>query len=311
MPKSNLRKRLFLIAFSVILGTAIALVWREYRTPLSGGAKPDSFLARAAKNRAYSIVPISEDRAATRLTPENANSWHSVFAEPVQSLALYQSQNPTRPTPARHVLVLQPLGNFGAQNRALLQDCKTYCEAFFALRVRIASPLALDQSRFSPRAASVGSSKIQLNAGQLLKKALAPNLPADAAAYLGITTDDLWTDGLSFVFGQATFHERVGVYSIARYFPKNRAKKLTAAQRHRALRRTVQVLTHEAGHMFGLSHCVLYKCTMNGSNSLADSDASPLRYCPVCARKLAWNIGFDRAKRDAQLTVIQRRFGLN
>ncbi len=62
--------------------------------------------------------------------------------------------------------------------------------------------------------------------------------------------------------------------------------------------------------MFGISHCVLYLCTMNGSNSLSDSDAAPLRYCPICERKLAWNIGFDTAPRKMRLATLNRRFGL-
>lgn len=49
---------------------------------------------------------------------------------------------------------------------------------------------------------------------------------------------------------------------------------------------------------------------MNGSNSLSDSDAAPLRYCPICERKLAWNIGFDTAPRKMRLATLNRRFGL-
>lgn len=310
MPKPPLKKRLILLFSSVILGIVVAFGWREIKTPLAGGSKPDNTFARWAKNRAYSIIPPAEDRAATRLTPENANGWFSIFAEPVQSFSLYQSQNPTRPTPTRRTLVLQPLGEMNAEEKAILADCKLYCETFFGLTTRIAPPLLVEENRFSPRPAKVGTSKTQLHSGALLEKLLRPNLPADAAAYLGLTSDDLYTEGLSFVFGQATFHKRVGVYSLARYFPKKRDPKRAAFERKTALRRTVQILTHEAGHMFGITHCVLYRCAMNGSNSLSDSDASPLNYCPVCARKLAWNIGFDRAERAAKLESLQVRWDL-
>ncbi len=302
---------MLLAVSGAILGIVLAFGWRDYKEPLAGGGRPDSFFTRWAKNRAYSIVPAAEERAATRLTLENGNGWFNLSAEPVQSLALYQSQNPTRPTNARRTLVLQPLGAMTAQNQALIRDCKTYCEAFFGLPARIAPPILWNKTQISTRPAVFGSSKLQLNSGELLNRVLSPNLPGDAAAYLGITEEDLWTEGLSFVFGQATFHERVGVYSLARYFPKNRAQKPTLAERSMALRRTAQVLTHEAGHMFGLSHCVLYHCTMNGSNSLADSDASPLDFCPICERKLAWNIGFDTPRRAAQLKRIRKRFGLD
>ncbi len=256
MRKTGFKKRAVLAISSAIFIIALTFGWQEYHQPLSGGANPDNFFARLAKKRAYAIIPPAEERTATRLTPENANGWYSIASEPVQSLALYQSQNPLRPTPARRTLVLQPIGNLNAEEKALLEDCKTYCEAFFALPTRIAPPISLDKTRFRPRPAAVGTSKTQLNSGALLQN-LQSHLPADAAAYLGITSDDLWTDGMAFVFGQATFYERVGVYSLARYFPKKRAQKLTPEQRRLALRRTVQVLTHEAGHMFGLTHCVL------------------------------------------------------
>jgi len=32
------------------------------------------------------------------------------------------------------------------------------------------------------------------------------------------------------------------------------------------LRRSMKVLTHETGHIFGLAHCVYFACVMNGSN---------------------------------------------
>ena len=35
------------------------------------------------------------------------------------------------------------------------------------------------------------------------------------------------------------------------------------------LRRSCKVLAHEACHMFGIEHCVWFRCLMNGSNHLA------------------------------------------
>ena len=102
---------------------------------------------------------------------------------------------------------------------------------------------------------------------------------------------DLWSDNLNYVFGVGSFERRVGVYSLCRYFPAFWKAKPRPGDEQRGLRRACQVLNHETGHMFGLMHCVLYKCSMNGSNSLADADSAPLEYCPVCHQKLLWNIG--------------------
>ena len=80
----------------------------------------------------------------TRLTSGNGNGWHGVFAEPVQSLASYQTQDLTRPTATQRTLVLQPIGAMSAEDKAILADCKTYCEAFFGLSTRIAAPISID-----------------------------------------------------------------------------------------------------------------------------------------------------------------------
>ncbi len=45
-------------------------------------------------------------------------------------------------------------------------------------------------------------------------------------------------------------------------------------------RRSIKVLTHETGPMFGLTHCICFRCVVNGSNHLQESDRRPLHLCP-------------------------------
>lgn len=52
-------------------------------------------------------------------------------------------------------------------------------------------------------------------------------------------------------------------------------------------------MIHEIGHMFGIRHCIFFKCLMNGSMSLEEGTKKPLEFCPVCIRKLQSNVGFD------------------
>ena len=61
------------------------------------------------------------------------------------------------------------------------------------------------------------------------------------------------------------------------------------------------MLAHEVGHIFGLAHCIYYKCAMNGSNSLEESDRRPLHLCPICLKKLQWNREFDIIRRYERL----------
>jgi archaemetzincin len=61
--------------------------------------------------------------------------------------------------------------------------------------------------------------------------------------------------------------------------------------------------------MFGIEHCVWFRCLMNGSNYLAESDARRLHLCPVDLRKLQWSIGFDVVERYRRLLDFYRREG--
>jgi hypothetical protein len=49
---------------------------------------------------------------------------------------------------------------------------------------------------------------------------------------------------------------------------------------------------------------------MNGGNSLSDIDATPLDYCPVCHRKLLWNVGCDGVKRYRDLLRFYQKHGM-
>ena len=123
--------------------------------------------------------------------------------------------------------------------------------------------------------------------------------------------EDLYPEpSWNFVFGQASLNERVGVYSFARYDPafygELRGKDYPAL----LLRRSMKVLTHETGHMFGLTHCVYFNCVMNGSNHLQESDRRPLHLCPVCLRKLQFSLDFDVVKRYEALAQFERQAGL-
>ena len=56
------------------------------------------------------------------------------------------------------------------------------------------------------------------------------------------------------------------------------------------LRRTVKTAAHETGHILTMQHCTAFRCLMNGSNHQKERDSRPLNPCPVCLRKLCWNL---------------------
>jgi len=61
--------------------------------------------------------------------------------------------------------------------------------------------------------------------------------------------------------------------------------------------------------MFGLRHCTWYNCLMRGSNGEeVEHQPNYLHLCPVCLRKLHWNIGFDIREQYAGLLEVFREY---
>lgn len=312
-PKQNHRRRKQVRAFIGLLCAVLAGIYWFFVPPTSGGGQPDGFWARRVKNQVYASINPRDEVGFARLTEANLPGWHGAFAEPVQTFQAYRRLRPVRPTASRRTIVLQPIGPFDAERTRLLSELRDFCAAYYQLPVRIAPPLGLEictatrPSRVPNPKAVAGNQ--QYSATDFIGL-LAQRLPDDAVVYLGVTMADLWGGGLNFVFGQGSAITRTGVYSLCRYYPEFWNRPRHAGDEKIALRRACQVLAHESGHMFGLPHCVFYRCVMNGSVSLSDADGSPLDFCPVCRQKMLWNLGCDGAKRYADLLAFYRRHGL-
>lgn len=216
--------------------------------------------------------------------------------EALQSLESFCRQR--RPNPAHKTIYLQPLGRLGSAQQKVVEETASLLGRWFGLPVKTLPPVLLDTV---PAHARRG---FQLQTGYLLQEVLLPRRPADAAAVLAVTESDLTPgEGWNFVFGQASLVERVGVWSLAR-LGDPRADYLTARLRF------FKLATHETGHMFGLEHCLVAPCGMNGSNSLQETDRAPLAYCPECAAKL-WHVtGVEPKAWFAGLEAVAREKGL-
>ncbi len=174
----------------------------------------------------------------------------------------------------------------------LLETVRDYAAAFFALPVETLPSLDLAAGTITTRYHPTPQNRQLLSTDilSLLKK----DRRSDAFCVLGITMDDLYPEpSWNFVFGQASLSEGVGVYSFARYDPAFYGAERGDDYETVLARRACQVLVHETGHMFGITHCVHFSCIMNGANSLKESDGQPLHLCPVCLRKLHRGAGFD------------------
>ena len=274
---------------------------RDAAAPSASGAR-----AFAPQDPAFFADPAS----FTPKRPPHPGDWLERFPETGTTFEEYVRSEPVSRTAQRGTLVLQPLGPFRADERRLLETLREFTAAFFDCPVIVAPDLPLPPK--GRRARQEGGHRwTQHHTQVILHDVLAPRLPVNAVAYLGITMGDLYPEaGWNFVFGEATLDERVGVYSLVRYFPDFTGEKDTAAARSLGLMRSFKVLSHETGHMFGLQHCARFECLMGGSNSLEETDRSPAALCPVCLKKLAWNLHLDVRERYRRLLAIYQREGL-
>ncbi len=100
---------------------------------------------------------------------------------------------------------------------------------------------------------------------------------------LGITKEDMYTEGLNFIFGQAKLKGRVAIVSICRldpvFFHQPKDDVLFEL-------RIVKETIHEIGHVLGLEHCNNRGCVMNFSNTVGDVDKKTKYLCDMCKLQL-------------------------
>ena len=282
--------------------------------PAASGARAPRFAVPDARSRVRAAGVLAgltdELRAAFAPGPgfipiaaPQPGDWLAEHDEPGQTYDAFVASRSNRPgAGGRRTNYIVPLGDLGpaAPPLAVLAD---FTRAHFQLPVRVLPAIAADDVRAQTRR---HDGRMQMLATDVLEH-LRSILPADAYCLVGLTAVDLYPEpSWSFVFGMASFRERVGVYSIARYHPPSGGRDAASWVRSRALK----VMAHEIGHMFGMEHCTFYECVMNGSNHLAETDRRPMNLCPVCLRKLFHAVGFAPGRRYRELARFFAGHGL-
>jgi archaemetzincin len=120
----------------------------------------------------------------------------------------------------------------------------------------------------------------QLEAGAVLKL-LDAALPEPEPRTVAITSQDLGTPVLSFVFGAAQPGGRLAVVSLFRL--RNSFYGLPEKS-DILVRRLEKQAVHELGHTFGLTHCAERACAMHSSTFAEDIDMKSASLCRACAR---------------------------
>jgi archaemetzincin len=311
MSKKSLLSTAVLVVLIGILARSWLVSWPSTMNAMDRFTPPDEKQRRRAIGSTAGL-PARLQRAfdpADHFEPIPApgrSDWLANHAEPGQTFEQFRRERANRPDQTRRKLYLQPLGAFPADTSPSLDQLKQFAEAFFALPVELRPAVDL--------AGLPITSRIRSGARQLLTSDiltwLQTRLPKDAYCILAITMADLYpADDWNFVFGQASLRERVGVYSFARYDPGFYGEARDDRAGQLILLRSCKVLAHETGHMFGLQHCIYFRCLMNGSNHLGESDDRPPHLCPVCLRKLQHAVDFDIPARYEQLKAFSQQVG--
>jgi len=248
--------------------------------------------------------------AFDRVPQPEPGDWLAEHSETGQPFDEFVGTDINRPDTLRNSVYLQSLGQFCEEHSLSCEMLRRCAAAFFSLQVKILPPMDVAVGTFETRInPSIGNSQI-LTSDVL--SFLMGYVPDDAVCILAITMEDLYPHpSWNFVFGQASLRNRVGVFSFARYDPTFYGGEREADYRHILLRRSCKVLIHETAHMFSLSHCIYFRCVLNGSNHLVESDARPLFFCPVCLRKLQYSIGFDIVARYRNILNFCKNAGFD
>jgi archaemetzincin len=293
-------------------GTAVLLL---AAASVVGVQMPDERQRLAALGPVEGLPPLLQKAldpagAFEPLPAPGPQDWLAAHPEPGQTFAQFVQSRPNRPDQKRKVIYLQPLGEFRRDEAPPVDVLRQYAAAYFTLEVRMLPSLGLAGQNITTRRNATTGNR-QLLTTDILA-ALKRRIPDDAFCLLGITMEDLYPEpSWNFVFGQASLRERVGVYSFARYDPAFYGAARGPDHDKTLLRRSCKVLAHETGHMFGLQHCIYFRCVFNGSNHLDESDARPQHECPVDLHKLQYSIGFDVARRYAGLLQFYRKVGFD
>jgi archaemetzincin len=234
--------------------------------------------------------------------------WLAEHPEKPQTFADFLNASTNVPHGKRRIIYLLPIGEF-PRDAPPLEALAKITRAFFQVEVKMLPAVKVSDVVVTTRIHE-GTKKRQLLAPDVLSW-LTKRLPDDAFGLMAITMEDLYPEpSWNFVFGMASLRERVGVQSFARQDPAFFGDARGADWKQVALRRATWTLVHEIAHMFGLSHCVYWKCVVAGSNHQAEADSRPLHPCPVCSRKLQSAVEYDPAVREEELAKVLRELGI-
>ena len=250
------------------------------------------FSLSAVIKRNLIFAKVQGDSAFKRLGEPRPGEWLWSFREPGQTLDDYAHTVTNRKTASRDTLHLQPFSDLTPVHRRTLGHLEEFIGVYFQTRVKRLAYQVPTRSWWV-------RGREQYDADRIVRHLAARAGPRSLGLF-GVLGKDMFSGNLNFVFGLALLHDRASVHSLKRYGDEPKT----------LLRHTLKLSAHELGHVFGIKHCVFYRCIMNGANSLEEGASAPMHLCPVCLAKLKWNVDFDARRRYLRLARFYRKVGM-
>jgi archaemetzincin len=171
--------------------------------------------------------------------------------------------------------------------------------ARLSLRIEAACPVRRSGLPHPPPLRWLPDRTRQADADPLLL-ALEADRPEDGAVRVGLTDADLAIPIFTFVFGRARHGGHAAVVSRARLRPGFYG---LAEDGELAMRRTLDEVLHELGHVGGLRHCQEPRCLLRFAATVEAIDARGSSFCAACAAGLPPGL---RARRGGDQSPIWR-----
>ncbi len=277
--------------FALLILAALMLGCVPAETPVANSAEAKDHCAVTLDKQKDAIVRFFKPMKVLE------GDWLDTQKEAGETFEQYLASKPTLPTDERRTIYIQPVGTFNPDQRRAIRLTADYMKAFYDLPVKLNADRALGNVPKDKQRKIEYRNNLQIKTSYFLDDFLPKLLPDDAAALIAFTNYDLYPgDTWAFVFGQATFSERVGVWSLYQFSRPGEKTNFNLL-----LDRTLKIAMHETGHMFSMKHCTKYECLMSGTNHLAETDRRPLDNCPECLAKLAWAMKYDAVERYKKL----------
>ena len=267
-------------------------------------AEPRAKMPSKVASAEYRDVEVRLKPLAKELGKPKPGEWLFEHKEAGQSFAEYLQSQPIRRSSQWNTIHICVIGDVTTDQQRVIDITRDYLEIVFDTPVKVGTPVPLAEIPASAQRTNPQTDADQILSKYVLDDILKVNRPGNALASLAFTSHDLWPGkGWNFVFGQASLRERTGVWSMHRFGDPSRSKEAFQL----CLGRTLGTAAHETSHILSMPHCKTYVCSLNGSNNLTEADQKPLHLCPVCLRKLCWNLQVDPVTYLGKLEAFCRK----